>query len=105
MESPHKLLLVDDSPVALMMVQTLLRGSGYRMLQAHDGAQALRMVESDPPDLIVMDMAMPELDGLSALRALRGGTLTRHIPVIMLTSEGAPDEIERCFQAGCDAYV
>jgi CheY-like chemotaxis protein len=105
MENVRKLLLVDDSPVALMMVQTVLRGSGYQLLQAHDGLQALRLAEADAPDLIVMDMVMPQLDGLSALRVLREGTTTRHIPVIMLTSEGAADEIERCFQAGCDAYV
>jgi CheY-like chemotaxis protein len=105
MERSHKLLLVDDSPVALMMVQMLLRGGGYQLREAHDGAQALALVQDERPDLIVMDFAMPKLDGLSALRALKAEQATSNIPVIMLTSEGSADEIERCFQAGCDAYV
>ena len=105
MDQPRTLLLVDDSPIALMMVQTLLRGSGYRLREAHDGIQALALAQSDPPDLIVMDFSMPKMDGLSALKALKADALTARIPVIMLTSEGNAEEIERCFQAGCDAYV
>ncbi len=105
MDQPRKLLLVDDSPIALMMVQTLLRGSGYQLREAHDGVQALELAHSDLPDLIVMDFSMPKMNGLSALRALKADAFTAHIPVIMLTSEGNAEEIERCFQAGCDAYV
>lgn len=105
MDQPRKLLLVDDSPIALMMVQTLLRGSGYQLREAHDGIQALALVQDELPDLIVMDFSMPKMDGLSALKALKADAVTAHIPVIMLTSEGDAEEIERCFQAGCDAYV
>ncbi|MFT3924648.1 MAG: response regulator [Myxococcales bacterium] len=105
MDRQRKLLLVDDSPVALLMVQTLLRGSGYVLSEAHDGVQALERVHTDPPDLIVMDMAMPKLDGVGALKALKSSDSTRSIPVIMLTAEGNSEEIERCFEAGCDAYV
>jgi CheY-like chemotaxis protein len=105
MSAARKLLLVDDSPIARMMVQTVLRGSGFELREAHDGAQALALVHQERPDLIVMDVVMPTMDGLSTLQALRADANTRDIPVVMLTSEGAPEEIERCFHAGCNGYV
>jgi len=80
-----KVLVVDDEHDFLSIMDYFLTMEGYDVEVAHNGAEALRSVEQNPPDLILLDLLMPGMDGLSALRQLRGASSTRDIPVILLS--------------------
>ena len=99
-----KILLVEDNELNRDMLSRRLRRQGYDVLLALDGVEALATAESAKPDLILMDMDLPVLDGWSATRTLRGNSAISHIPVIALTAHALPVDRERAMQAGCDAY-
>lgn len=80
-----KVLVVDDEHDFLSIMDYYLTTEGYEVEIAHDGAEALRSVGENPPDLILLDLVMPGMDGLSALKKLRGMAATREIPVILLS--------------------
>ena len=98
-------LLVDDSKTALMMERMLLGQSSYCVLEAHDGLEALEVAERHKPDVILMDVTMPRLDGLSAVQRLRSMDATRSIPVIMVTTRSEAANMQAGFQSGCTAYL
>lgn len=75
---------------------------GYRVRQARDGEEALSIVTRDPPDLVVMDLAMPRLDGWEATRLIKSNPRTKNIVVLVLTGFGAPDDLARARAAGAD---
>lgn len=81
-------LLADDEIFMLRLLEATFRKGGYRVLQVRDGAEALAAATTLQPDLIVMDIMMPSLDGLSAVRRLKQNETTRHIPVVVLSSKG-----------------
>lgn len=81
-------LLADDELFMLRLLEATFRKGGYRVIQARDGAEALAKASAEKPDLIVMDVMMPGLDGLSALNQLRQSEATAKIPVIVLSSKG-----------------
>jgi len=95
MSRPRPVLIVDDDVATLAVERQLLAESGFRVVEAHDGAEALRMVQEDPPAVVVLDVQMPGMDGPSFARELRM-TLKR-VPLVILT--GVPDprrEADRC---------
>jgi CheY-like chemotaxis protein len=100
-----KILLVDDSKTSLFLERTLLREGAYDLIEASDGAQAVEKAKRERPDLILMDMMMPKMDGLEALRHIRSSDETRSIPVIMVTTRSEADRVETAFAIGCSDYV
>jgi CheY-like chemotaxis protein len=99
-----RVLLVDDSKTILMMERMLL-GSEFEVRDAADGEQALREALVDPPDIMLLDLVMPKLDGIETLKHLRANACTRNIPVIMVTTKGEDGRAEAALAAGCQAFV
>ena len=100
-----KILLVDDSPTALMVERILLDGRPYKLLTAQDGQEAVTMALEEQPDLIVMDVVMPKLDGFRACEKLRARDETKTIPVIFVTTLGRVMDMETGFESGGTDYV
>lgn len=99
-----KILLVEDDRANREMLARYLTLLGYRIVVALDGAQAVQLARTEHPDLILMDMRLPVMDGWEATRQIKAGTMTHTIPVMALTAYAMDDELHRCLEAGCDAY-
>lgn len=97
-------LLADDHPVNLKLFANLLQHLGYRSLVAHTGAEAIKLANTQQPDLILMDIQMPDLDGIEATSQIANAPQTTGIPIICITSFAMPHDRERCFAAGARAY-
>lgn len=103
---PVKVLLVDDSSTALLMGETVLKQhTPYEVVTARDGEEAVRKAVSENPDLILMDVVMPKMDGFAACREIRRQKGIQDVPIIMVTSRGEPANVETGFQSGCSAYL
>jgi CheY-like chemotaxis protein len=100
-----KILLVDDSNTILMVEKMILASEPYRLVTAGNGAQAVERAAAERPDLILMDVVMPTMDGFAACRALRAREETRAIPVIMVTTRGESGNVEMGFESGCSEYI
>jgi DNA-binding response OmpR family regulator len=100
-----KILLADDSITALMMEQAILAKGAYDVVVARDGRAAVQMAVDEAPDLIILDVVMPRMDGFEACRELRRLEATRTTPIIMVTTRGEPQNIETGYEAGCSDYV
>jgi len=96
-----KILLVEDNPVNRRLAEFLLRSQGYQVRQATTAAEALELVEKERPDLIVMDIQLPGMDGLEATRKLKERSATADIPVIAVTSYAMKGDREKALAAGC----
>ena len=99
-----RLLLVEDNEESRDALSRHLRRKGFEVLVAPDGQQGLEAAESGSPDLILMDMSLPVLDGWEATRQLKADPRTRHIPVIALTAHAMAGDREKALAAGCDEY-
>src|SRR5436309_14100077 len=101
----HKILVADDEPDAVELIEFNLKASGYEVLRAADGEEALKKARALLPQLIVLDLMLPEIDGLEVCKILRRDARTRASPIIMLTAKAA--EIDRVFglELGADDYV
>lgn len=97
-------LLVEDNEAIRGAFSVLLEESGYRMNQAGTGAEALRQAADEPPDLILMDLGLPDMNGLEAVRTLKADDGTREIPVVALTGRTLDADEQACLDAGCTAY-
>jgi CheY-like chemotaxis protein len=100
-----KILLVEDNEMNREMLMRRLARKGFEVVTAEDGEEGLRLTSSLRPDLVLMDMSLPVLDGWEATRRLKASETTRGIPVIALTAHAMPTDRERCFEAGCDGFV
>jgi CheY-like chemotaxis protein len=100
-----KILLVDDSSTVLTLERMILSKYGYQLTTARDGAEAVEKARSEQPDLILMDVVMPRMDGLEAVRTLHEQQSTSAIPVIMVTTRGESGNVESAFNNGCTDYV
>jgi two-component system, cell cycle response regulator DivK len=100
-----RVLVVEDTPANLKLASTLLRKAGYGVLQAHDGEQAIAMVRGERPDLVLMDIQLPGMDGLAATRILKADPATARIPVVALTAMAMNGDEQRLLAAGCDGYI
>lgn len=101
----RKILLVDDSTTVLMMEKMILAKGPFDVVTARDGVEAVNKARSEQPDVILLDVMMPNLDGLSACAAIRTDLATAHIPIIMVTTRGEEQNIETAFRNGCTDYV
>lgn len=99
-----KILLVEDNEMNRDMLSRRLMRKGYEVSIAVDGQQGVEMARADVPDLILMDMSLPVLDGWEATRQLKDSDATRSIPVIALTAHAMSGDRERALEAGCDDY-
>ncbi|PYR94883.1 MAG: response regulator [Acidobacteria bacterium] len=98
-------LVVEDYPDAREMYAAYLQFSGFEVAEATNGLEAVEMAETLMPDIILMDLALPRMDGWEATRRLKGNDRTRHIPVVALTGHALAGHAEGARQAGCDAFV
>lgn len=99
-----KILLVEDNEMNRDMLSRRLERKGYRVVMAIDGDEGLRLALSEQPDLILMDMSLPVIDGWEATRRLKSDPTTQRIPVIALTAHAMSDDRTRAMDAGCDDY-
>jgi CheY-like chemotaxis protein len=99
-----KILLVEDNEMNRDMLSRRLERRGYRVAIALDGEQGVAMAGSEAPDLVLMDMSLPVLDGWEAARRLKAVPETRAIPIIALTSHAMVGDREKAIEAGCDDY-
>lgn len=99
-----KILLVEDNEMNRDMLSRRLSRKGYEILVAVDGAQGVSMTVSDQPDIVLMDMSLPVLDGWEATRQLKSNPQTKAIPVIALTAHAMSGDREKALEAGCDEY-
>jgi len=100
-----KVLLVDDSNTVLLMEKMILAKGPYELVTARDGVEGVAKAKSEMPDIILLDVMMPNLDGLSACAAIRANPETAHIPIVMVTTRGEEQNIETAFRNGCNDYV
>jgi CheY-like chemotaxis protein len=99
-----KILLVEDNEMNRDMLSRRLLRKGYQVVLALDGQSGLEMTQTEVPDLVLMDMSLPVLDGWEATRRLKADPATRHIPVIALTAHAMSSDREKALEAGCDDY-
>jgi len=102
--SVAKILLVEDNEMNQDMLTRRLERRGYQVVLAADGEQGIAMASSERPDLILMDMSLPVVDGWDATRRIKSDPTTSSIPVIALTAHAMSGDRERAMQAGCDDY-
>jgi two-component system cell cycle response regulator DivK len=100
-----KILIVEDEPRNLKLLRDLLQRFGYEILEAPDGEQGVKLAVEKIPDLILMDIMMPKMDGLEATRIIKADTKTKNIPIIALTSYAMKGDREKTIEAGCDGYI
>jgi CheY-like chemotaxis protein/Tfp pilus assembly protein PilZ len=100
-----KILLVDDSELFLDLQKSYLQRESFILLTTRSGEEALSLIANDMPDLIVIDLIMPGMDGDAVCREVKANPDTRAIPVVMVSSDDDKSHIERCYSAGCDAFV
>jgi adenylate cyclase len=100
-----RILLVDDEILTLQMLSDILQASGFEALTAHDGAEGLARARAERPDLIILDVMMPKLDGFKVARMLKSDRNHRHIPIIMLTARAGAADPELSQQAGADYHM
>lgn len=104
-DPPRLVLVVDDYQDARDLYAACLESAGYRVVTARSGAEAVAEATARLPDLIVMDLSLPGMDGWEATRRLKADSRTRHIPVLALTGHALAGAAERARAAGCDAFV
>jgi two-component system cell cycle response regulator DivK len=99
-----KILLVEDNEMNRDMLSRRLQRKGYEVVLALDGQNGVEMTQTQAPELVLMDMSLPVLDGWEATRRLKADPATRHIPVIALTAHAMSSDREKAIEAGCDDY-
>jgi CheY-like chemotaxis protein len=100
-----RILVVDDNPTNLKLASDLLEMEGYEVDRAFDAEQALQAIERQPPALILMDIALPDIDGLTLTRQLKADIATRHICIVALTAYAMKGDDQKARDAGCDGYI
>lgn len=103
-DAAHRILLVEDNEMNRDMLSRRLMRRGFTVLFALDGAQAVEMAEAEQPDLILMDMNLPVMDGWEATRLIKAAPATSGIPVIALTAHAMTGDADHALAAGCDAF-
>jgi len=99
------ILIVEDEPRNMKLLRDLLQRFGYETIEAFDGEQGVKLSVEKMPNLILMDIMMPKMDGLEATRIIKANTKTKHIPIIALTSYAMKGDREKAIEAGCDGYI
>ena len=103
--SGNRILVVEDNERNLKLVRDVLQYAGYDVIAASSGEQGVALAKERVPDLVLMDLQLPTMDGAEALRILRDDPLTREIPVVAVTAFAMKDDRERALDAGFDSYI
>jgi len=101
----EKILLVEDNPVNRRLAEFLLRSQGYKVLEATTAQEAFEILRTERPDLIVMDIQLPGMDGLEATKKLKENPATCDIPIVAVTSYAMKGDREKALAAGCAGYI
>jgi len=99
------ILIIEDEQMNLTLVRDLLKVSGYSTIEATNGEEGVELARTEKPDLILMDIQMPEMDGLEATRILKTDASTSNIPIVALTSYAMKGDKEKVLNTGCDGYL
>ncbi len=100
-----KILIVEDAPDLVYVLQRLMGLLGHDTIAAKTGKEAMKIVASELPDLIILDIMLPEMDGFEVSRKIRENLATRRIPIIAVTALTAFKDKQKCFQSGCNEYI
>jgi diguanylate cyclase (GGDEF)-like protein len=100
-----RILIADDEQAVRQLLEVVFTSQGYEVLIAQNGDQLVRMAQERVPDLVLVDLMMPHLDGYEAIRQLRNDTRTAHLPMIILTAKSTPDDVVTGFETGADDYI
>ena len=100
-----KILVIEDNDRNRKLVKILLEANKYSVIEARTGEEALKYLQDDKPDLILLDIQLPNMDGLTLARMLRADQKTKDIPIVAVTAYAMKGDKERMLEAGCDAYV
>jgi two-component system, OmpR family, alkaline phosphatase synthesis response regulator PhoP len=104
-QMPEKILIVDDDENARAIVQMLLEDQGYDILIAADGKTAIQLVKEGKPDLVLLDVMMPGMNGYQVCEQIKKDPMTRHIPVIMITAKDMGEDVEMAISKEVDWYI
>jgi two-component system cell cycle response regulator DivK len=99
------ILIIEDDPKNLTLFRDLLQRFGYTTIEATNGKKGIKLARANKPDLILMDIQLPVMDGIEATRILKSDPETKNIPILALTSYAMKGDREKILQAGCDAYL
>ncbi|MBI5025908.1 MAG: response regulator [Nitrospirae bacterium] len=105
MSEKKKVLIVDDNDMTRRMNKSKLMLDGFTVLEAIDGVEAIKVLETEVPDVIVLDLYMEKMDGFKVLALLKGSPKWKDIPVIVFSARGTPVEIEKAMSAGADEFL
>lgn len=103
--SGRRILVVEDNPDNMVLIVDVLISLNYEVIQATDGLRGVEMVDEERPDLVLMDLSLPKMDGWTATRKLKAENDLKAIPIIALTAHAMVGDRERAMDAGCDDYV
>ncbi len=101
----YKILVVDDEPMIVRLMEFILSRQGHEMLIAVNGEEALQKIRAHKPDLVLLDIMMPRIDGYEVAQQLRADPETSRLPIIMLSAKAQEEDIRRGAEVGVDAYV
>lgn len=101
----RRILVVEDNPLNLKLIRDVLQVSGYDVIEAQSGEESLRVAKENPPDLVLMDLQLPGIDGTETLHRLRQGTLGHDVPVVAVTALAMAEDKEAAARAGFDGYL
>lgn len=100
-----RILVIEDNEDNLSLIRLLLERAKYEVLTAMDGVTGLELTCKEQPDIVLLDLAMPEMDGWEVARKIKANILTKNIPIIAVTAHALPKDRERALAAGCDAFI
>jgi CheY-like chemotaxis protein len=100
-----RILVVEDNETNMYLIRFMLKKSGYEVIEARDGASGVELAVKEKPDLIIMDIQLPDIDGLEATKRIRASEADGDIPIIALTSFAMTGDRERALAAGCTGYI
>ncbi len=100
-----KILIVEDNDLNLKLFRDLLEANGYETIETKEGLEAISLTRNIRPDLILMDIQLPEISGLDVTKKIKSDEEIRHIPVVAVTAFAMKDDEEKILRAGCEAYI
>ncbi len=103
--TPVRILMIEDNPQNRYLATFLLNARGWQVLQAEDGPSGIAMAAREAPDLVLLDIQLPGMDGYAVAQALRACKTLPHLPIVAVTSYAMPGDRERCLESGCDGYI
>ena len=102
---PTRILVIEDNEDNLALIRLLLERASYEVLTAVDGPTGLDLANKEQPDIILLDLAMPKMDGWEVAKEMKNNIITKDIPIIAVTAHALPKDRVRALQAGCDAFI